>query len=195
MRSTTVSWSMVAASCLGVAAPAMSLDEPPPSRRIELRVETVAARDGGPAVTCEVVAVKSAGSTLAMDSWSTLDGAGPDRRGTVCRCGAGAFPGTAPPSDAAPAPVLIHEVSAVTGWDSGTMDPGAVGALQLSLTLTSRRRTGLSPDGKPIYGAPAKSFRITRLEPGEEYFVPLPLDVGGREVLGVEDVVLRVRAG
>jgi formylglycine-generating enzyme required for sulfatase activity len=90
---------------------------------------------------------------------------------------------------------LIFEVSAVAGWNEGAMDPGPVGAAEIFLTLTTRHLTGFSPDGKPLYGAPAKDHRSTRLEPGEEYLVPVVLDSHERELLGVHDVLLRIRAG
>ncbi len=92
-------------------------------------------------------------------------------------------------------PFLIHEVSVVVGWDPGAMDPGPVGALQIFLTLTSRQLTGFSKEGKPLYNAPVTDRRSTRLEPGEEYLVPVPLDPRGRETLGVHEVLLRIRAG
>jgi formylglycine-generating enzyme required for sulfatase activity len=75
------------------------------------------------------------------------------------------------------------------------MDPGAVGAVQLSLTLTSRQLTGSSPDGSPAYGNPVKQVRSIRLEPGEEFVVPIPADPGGLAALRVHDVLLRIRAG
>jgi formylglycine-generating enzyme required for sulfatase activity len=75
------------------------------------------------------------------------------------------------------------------------MDPGPGAAVLIALTLTSRQLSGYSPDGKPRYSAPVTDRRSTRLEPGEEYFVPVPLDDGGRKALGVQEVLLRIRAG
>ena len=75
------------------------------------------------------------------------------------------------------------------------MDPGPVGAFQVFLTLTSRQLTGFSTEGKPLYSAPVTDRRSTRLEPGEEYLVPVPVDARGRETLGVHEVLLRIRAG
>lgn len=195
MTSATVSLVMIVAPFLGVA-PAASADDLPASTRIELRVETLANREDGPVASCEVVLVKGANSPASLASWSTLDDKGTDLRGTVCRCGAGAFPGSSPaPAGATVAPVLIQEISADFGWSAGAMDPGPVGAIQIFLTLTSRQLTGLTADGKPLYGNPAKETRSTRLEPGEEFLVPVQVDSRGREVLGVHEVLLRIRAG
>jgi formylglycine-generating enzyme required for sulfatase activity len=159
------------------------------SSRVEVRVETVANRAGGPVETCEVVQTRSASASSPLVSWGTLGEA-------AGRCGAGTLPAdAAAPSGATVAPVLIHQVSADVGWDAGAMDPGPVGALRIALTLTSRQLTGLSPDGKPLFGAPVTDRRLTRLEAGEEYVVPVPLDARGRETLGVHEALLRVRAG
>jgi formylglycine-generating enzyme required for sulfatase activity len=75
------------------------------------------------------------------------------------------------------------------------MDPGPLGAVEIFLTLTSRQLTGFSPDGKPLYGGPVTDHRSTRLEPGEEYLVPVVLDPRACEILGVHEVLLRIRAG
>jgi hypothetical protein len=100
---------MVMAPFLSVAA-ATSLDDVSVSRRIEVRVETLADREGGPLESCEVIQLTSASSSFSVASWSTVGEAGasetessgkagirtPRRKG--CRCGAGAF------SDISPAP-------------------------------------------------------------------------------------------
>lgn len=177
----------------------------PSSTRIEVRVETLANREGGPADPCEVTQVKSANSALLFAFWSTVDKAQPSEidpagkkhasalRRTAGHCGAGAFPGISPvPSFT---PFLIQEVSVAVGWDPGTMDPGVVGAFRISLTLSSRQLSGSSNEGKPLYSAPVKELRSTRLEPGEEYLVPILVDPRGRETLGVDEIVLRIRAG
>jgi formylglycine-generating enzyme required for sulfatase activity len=182
---------MFMAPILGVVASGAG-DELPASRRIELRVETMVNREGDSVDSCEVVQVNNA-SSLSFATWSALGEARTTLRGTVGRCGAGSFPGSAPV--ATPAPALVDELSAVAGWDSGTMDPGAVGAIQLFLTLTSRQLIGLSPSGEPLYSDPAKQTRSVRLEPGEEYFLPVPLDVRSRDALRLHEVLLRIRAG
>jgi formylglycine-generating enzyme required for sulfatase activity len=197
---------MVVAPLLSVSA-AESRDDSSVSKRIEVRVETLANRQSGPDESCEVVQVKSASSSLAFASWSTFGEAGSSEtkpsakagldsiRRTVGHCGTGAFPGNSPvPSEVTPAPLLVHEVSAVVGWDDGTMDPGPVGAVRISLTLISRQLSGFSVGGKPPYSAPVTDRRTTRLEPGEEYLVPVLLDARGREALGVHEVLLRIRA-
>jgi formylglycine-generating enzyme required for sulfatase activity len=188
----------------GVVAKAEPL---PVSSRVELRVETVANRSSGPVESCAVRQVAAAGSTLSFVSWSALGGAGPSATEAAGRaeknlppegdrCGAGALPGIPPPEpEGPPAPLRIEEVTVSVGWDPGTMDPGPVGAFRLSLTLTSRQRTGFAPDGKPVYGAPVLERRSTRLEPGEEYVAPVPVDAPGREALGVHEVLLRIRVG
>jgi formylglycine-generating enzyme required for sulfatase activity len=197
---------MVMAPFLSVVA-ATSLDDLWLSRRIEVRVETLANREGGPVESCEVIQVTSASSSFSIASWSTVGEAGasetessgragirtPRRKGG--HCGAGAFPDISPAPSATVAPFLIYEVSAAVGWDSGTMDPGPVGAVQILLTLTSRQLTGFSPDGRPLYSAPVTDRRSSRLEPGEEYLVPVLVDARGREALGVHEVLLRIRAG
>ena len=207
MRRGILSLLMVMLPFSGIPA-VLSSGVTPSSKRIEVRVETLANWEGGPAEPCEVYQVKSANSSLSFNSWSALDeardsetkpagkaGAGALRHPAV-QCGAEAFPGVSPvPSGEMVAPSLIEEVSATVGWDSGTMDPGAVGAFRISFTLTSRQLTGSSREGKPLYSAPVKDLRSTRLEPGEEYLVPLLLDQRAREKLGVHEVLLRIRAG
>jgi formylglycine-generating enzyme required for sulfatase activity len=168
------------------AQPAADL---PASSRIEVRVETVANLRDGPAEPCEVVQADSASSALSFAFWSTLGEVGPSH------CGAGAFAVSPSPSGAVLAPFLIQELSAAVGWDPGTMDPGPVGAVRVALRLTSRQRTGLSTDGKPLYGAPAIESRTTRLEPGEEYVLPVRVDARGREAPDVLELLLRIRAG
>ena len=180
----------------------------PSSKRIEMRVETLVNGEGGPAEPCEVIQVTSANSSLSFAFWSTLHearalgtktpgklGAG-DLSRTAVQCGTAAFPGVSNlPSGERAAPFFIQEVSAAVGWDPGTMDPGPLGTFKISLTLTSRQLTGSSQEGKPIYSAPVKDLRSTRLEPSEEYLVPILVDKRGRETLGVHEVLLRVRAG
>jgi formylglycine-generating enzyme required for sulfatase activity len=191
VKPATVSWLTVVASLVSVVA-AAPLDDLPVSQRIEVRVETLANLEDGPIESCEVIQAHRAGSSPPFASWSTLGDTGTDR-GIVCRCGAGAFPDISPAPSGAP--FLVQEVSAVVGWDAGTMDPGPVGALQVVLTLTSRQRTGFSNEGTPLYSAPVQDRRSTRLEPGEEYLVPVPLDPRGREALGIHEVLIRIRAG
>jgi len=202
----TVLWLMVMAAFFRVVA-AQSLDDVADATRLEVRVETLANRAEGPAESCEVRQVKRASASLAFASWSTLGEAesaatappgtaGMPLRGPVVHCGAEAFPGISPaPSGATLAPLLIHAVSADVGWDSGTMDPGPVGAVRIALTLTSRHLAGFSPDGTPLYSAPVTDRRTTRLEAGEEQIVPVQVQARGRETLGVHEVLLRIRAG
>ena len=184
------------------------LDRLSVSKRVEVRVETLANVKGGPVESCEVVQASSASSSLSFASWSTLGEAGSSESepsgmvGTnilqraAGHCGVGAFPGdAAAPSGATLPPFLIHQVSADVGWAPGAMDPGPVGAVQIFLTLTSRQLTGFSADGKPIRSAPVTERRSTRLEAGEEYVVPVLLDARRREGLGVYEVLLRIRAG
>jgi len=167
----------------------------PVSRRIELRLEIVADRSEDPAGSCEAVQARSATAPVSFAFWSTLGEAG-----APGRCGAGTFPEKSADPDTAPsgaiaAPFLVHEASADVGWDAGTMDPGPVGTFQVVLTLRTRQSTGLSKDGRPQYGAPVTDRRLIRLESGEEFVVPLAVDARGREVLGVHQVLVRVRAG
>jgi formylglycine-generating enzyme required for sulfatase activity len=169
--------SALAASLLGFA-PASSGDLPA-ARRLELRVETVVDREGAPIESCEVSQVNGAGLSISFASWGAV--------GATCRCGVGPYPGVAPAATGATlAPVEIHEISAVAGWDSGTMDPGAVGAVQISLTLLSRHQ----PDGNPV-----KQIRSIRLEPGEEFVLPVPLEPDALATLRAHEVLLRFRAG
>jgi formylglycine-generating enzyme required for sulfatase activity len=200
MKSATVLWLAVVAPLFGVTAA-----EPPGdvsvSRGVEVRVETLANRPDGSAEKCEVVQAKKASSSLSFASWSTLSEAGASKksktpRDTVGPCGAGTFPGNSPTSaDVNPAPFLIQETSVDVGWDPGAMDPGPVGAFQISLALTSRRLSEITSSGVPRYGAPVTDRRSTRLEPGEEFVVPVPLDARARDELGVPDVLVRIRAG
>lgn len=207
MKSPMVSLLMVMVLFPGMPA-AQSKGDNPSFKQIEVRVETLANREGGPAEPCEVIQVKSASSSLSFASWSTLGESGsletepPGKavstlRSSANHCGAGPFPGiSSAPSGAPPlAPFQIYEVSAGVGWDSGAMDPGPVGAFRIALVLTSRQQTGFSPEGKPLYSAPVIDRRSTRLEAGEEYVVPVLVDPRGRETLGVHEVLLRIRAG
>ena len=201
------SWLIVAVPLLSAATEA-SRDDLPASTRVELRVETTANRESGPVAPCESVQALSASPSLAFSSWSTLGEAAPSEGApseaasiktanpTTSRCGAGTFPGSSPtPSPQSRAPVLVQELTAEAGWEPGAGDPGPGAALQIFLTLRARRLTGFSADGKPAYTIPVTEHRTTRLEPGEEQLVPVPLDARGREVLGVQDVLLRIRAG
>jgi formylglycine-generating enzyme required for sulfatase activity len=159
----------IVASFLGVVVAA----------QIEIRVDTLATRPGEPVEPCEVVEVLSADSPRAFEAWSTLFAT------SAVQCGTGAHPGIpVAPSDPTLAPSLIHEVAAVVGWEAGTMDPGPVGAFQVSLTVISKQLTGFSKEGKPLYSAPLTNRRVARLEPGEEFLLP-----------GAQDVVLRFRVG
>src|SRR5262249_56912680 len=136
VKSATVSLLMVMAPFLSVAA-GTSLDDVSVSRRIEVRVETLANREGGPVESCEVIQADGASSARSFASWSTLGEvgfaetepsgkAGQDSlRRTVWHCGAGTFPGNAQaPSGATRAPFLIHEVSPDVGWYPGALGPG-----------------------------------------------------------------------
>jgi len=94
------------------------------------------------------------------------------------------------------APVLIEEISATAGWDSGPMDPGPGVAVQVQVTLSSRQLTGFSPDREPLYGNPVRDSRTIRFEAGQEFILPvLSVEPRAREILGVQEVLLRIRAG
>jgi formylglycine-generating enzyme required for sulfatase activity len=190
---------------LGIDA-AQSKVDIPSSTRIEVRVETVANRDGGAVERCEVTQVKSANSSLLFVSWNTLGEARASDaalggnahasapRRTASNCGVGAFPGSSQVSSPTPAPLLIYELSADVGWDQGAMDPGPVGAFRISLTITTRQLAGSFKEGKPVYKAPVTDRRTIRLETGEEYLVPIPVDPGLQEILGVHEIFLRIWA-
>ncbi len=169
-----------------------------------MRIETLANLKGGYRETCEVIQVQSPAATRPFVSWSALGEAsaaaseahgpaGINLQSPAGRCGAGAFRGDGGASPGAP--FLIQEVSAVVGWDSGAMDPGPAEAMQVFLTLSGRQLTGFAPDGKPLYSAPVTERRSTRLEPGEEYLMPVAVDAHGRETLGAHELLLRIRAG
>jgi formylglycine-generating enzyme required for sulfatase activity len=170
--------------------------------RLELREEIVADRRDGPRTSCEAVQTASAVPPVAFAFWATLSEA--DATGG---CGSGAFPQSRPansrtPPGAPPAPAvatasepfLIEEVTADVGWDAGAMDPGPLGAFQVFVTLRTRQATGMSQEGRRQYGPVATEHRTFRLEPGEEFVLPLALQAGGREALGVHDVLVRFRA-
>jgi len=160
------------------AATVASLHGAPVSGRLAVRVERLATLEDGRVEACETTQLGSAGSSRAFTFWSTLGESGSSDAG---RCGPGAFPVS---PGASQAPFLIQEVLAVVGWDPGAMDPGPVGALQVHLTVTSR-----------VSGTAVKDNRSIRLEPGEEYFLPMGLEPGPRATLGVREVLLRIRAG
>ena len=113
-------------------------------------------------------------------------------------CGAGAFPGESRVRvrRATRAPVLIHESR--RSWD-GTRGPwtrAPWGRSRSSLTLTARQRTGFSPDGKPLYGAPVTDRRSDPARTGRGISsCPFRWMPRGREALGVHEVLLRIRAG
>ncbi|HZN01954.1 MAG TPA: formylglycine-generating enzyme family protein [Candidatus Polarisedimenticolia bacterium] len=167
----------------------------PVAGRVEMRLEIVADRRDGPAESCEAIQTRSATGPVSFAFWGTL--AEPGASG---RCGAGVVPddmtsNSTTPSAETPALLLIHEVSADVGWDAGTMDPGPVGTFQVFLTLRTRQSIALSKDDRPQFGAPVIDRRSIRLEPGDEFVVPLAVDARGREALGVHQVLVRVRAG
>jgi len=175
------------------------------SNRVTVRMESIAIRENGAVDSCEAVQAGSASSSLSFAFWSTLGEVGLSEAESsgrarsnlgrlVSHCGAGAFSGVPPASPAAP-PLLIHEISADVGWSPGAMDPGPVGAVQISLILVSRQLTGFSKDGRPLYGASVTDRRSPRLEPGEEYVVPMVLDPREGEAVGVREALLRIRAG
>lgn len=171
-----------------------------PARRIEMRVETLAGRESGPVKSCKTVQAASAGPVLfwaAFGEATPSDGTSIKLLRAVDQCGNGNY--SRPSGEASAgvtAPYLIHEISAVAGWSPGAMDPGPGDAVQISLTLTSRRLTGFSPDGKPLYGNPVTDRRNFRLEEGEEYLLPCPaLDAGGLETKDVREIFLRIRTG
>jgi formylglycine-generating enzyme required for sulfatase activity len=188
-------------------ATAASLDSFSVSSSIELRIEVLANRIGEPVERCQVVQARSLDSTLSFASWSTFgetpfSATGPSGKEgdnavrATGHCGAGSFPGTSPaPSGTTLAPFLILEVSTTVGWDSGTMDPGPVGAVRIHITLTSRQLTGFSTEGEPLYSGPVTERRFSRLEPGEEQIVPVPVDAHGLQALRAHEVLLRIRAG
>jgi formylglycine-generating enzyme required for sulfatase activity len=163
---------------LGAAVMAPAANDVPVGRRIDLHFETVADRVDGPAQACEADQVRSATTPSPFAFWSTVAGAG-----APARCGVGALPPAAPDAIAAP-PFLVHELSADVGWNEGTMDPGALGAFEILLTLKTRQN-----------GTPVIDRRLIRLEPGEEFVVPLAVDARGPGAAGFQDVLIRVRAG
>src|SRR4030095_9255666 len=181
----------------------------PSSRHIEVRIETLANREGELAEPCEVLQVKTVSSSLSFASWSTLGEArssetepsGNSRISALHRisshCGGGPFPGISQaPSSGSPGPAFhIHAVSVSLGWDAGAMDPGPFGAFTVAIMVTSRQQTGFSPEAKPLYTPSVVHRRSTRLEPGEVYVVPVQLGLHGRETLAVHEVLLRIRVG
>jgi formylglycine-generating enzyme required for sulfatase activity len=182
---------------LGVAVMAPAANDAPASRRIDMHVDALADRRNGPAESCAADQTRSADAPPSFAFWGTFAEAGAHGQ-----CGAGTLPDntnttvhTTTTSSVTAVPLLIYEVSAEVGWDAGTMDPGPLGAFQIFLTLRTRERIGVSKEGEPQYGAPVVDRRLMRLEPGEEFVVPLALDAHGREALGVHEVLIRVRAG
>src|SRR5262249_61383168 len=75
VKSATVSLLMVMAPFLSVAA-ATSLDDVSVSRRIEVRVDTLANSEGGPVAACEVVQAERASYAHPFSSWTTARGGG-----------------------------------------------------------------------------------------------------------------------
>jgi formylglycine-generating enzyme required for sulfatase activity len=170
---------------LAAAAPAS--DGLPGTRRVEVRLELEGDRDDGLAASCKAVQVKSAAEpTFAL--WGMLFGS--DSPG---RCGSGAPPDAAAAGSGAPAPFLVHELSATVGWDEGTMDPGPLGAFEIAFSLKTRQGAG-TREGHPQPGPPATDRRMVRLEPGEEFVVPLKLETPQGQTLGIRQVLVRVSA-
>jgi formylglycine-generating enzyme required for sulfatase activity len=181
----------LAALLLTPLPPARSAETPPErpavSTHIEMRLEVVADRNGGPTESCEAAQVASAVSPVAFAFWSALA-----EPGTAGRCAAGAAPKSFAAAPASGEPFLIEEISADVGWDGGAMDPGPFGAFQVFVTLRTRQASGASQQGRS-YGPVVTDHRSFRLEPGEEFIAPLTLDARGRETLGVHQVFVRVR--
>src|SRR5262249_42865889 len=135
-----------------------------------------------------------------VTSWSTVgevrprDGEGFELVRAASHCGAGALPSES--SGAELAPFLILGASATPAWDPGAMDPGPVPGVEIALVLTARQLTGFSPEGKALYRDLATDRRTFRLEEGEEFVVPVALaDDHARDVLGIREAFVRVRAG
>jgi formylglycine-generating enzyme required for sulfatase activity len=179
---------------------------PPPVRadtvssRTEIRVETSVSRKAGPLEGCEIAQV----TRNPIVSWSTFGEVAPKDQEAfelvhaATHCGAGTFPGASPPppSGVGPAPFLILETSVTPFWDPGPMDPGPVPVAQIAFALTARHLTGFSSEGTPRYSDPVTDRRTIRLGEGEEFVSPVPLaDNHARDVLGTDDVFVRIRAG
>ena len=200
MKPILAPFTILAAPFLAVLS-AQPLTNSKPSAVIELRIETLANREAEPAAPCE--SVQAANGTRFV-SWSTVGLARPSEKGgialidAVSRCGTGALPQATASSlsGAAPNPILVQEISADAGWEPGAMDPGPQVAVQISLTITSRRLEGYARDGMPFYTTPATDFRTIRLEAGEEHIIPvLAAGSSGREATGIQEAMLRIRAG
>lgn len=186
---------------------AQSNADTPTFRRIEVRVETVANREGERPGPCEVVQVKSASSSPSFTFWSTLgeavslqsehtgNHASSTPRSKTSYCGGGPFSeiSSSTPGEFPRPPFQIYEVSTLLGWDSGAMDPGPLGAFTVAITITSREQTGFSAQGKPVYGNTVTDRRTTRLEPGEEFVLPVQVDARLRETLRIHEVLVGIR--
>ncbi len=201
MRSPWISILMVAMPALRATPAEPTRAFSAPTSRIEVHVETLANHERGPAEPCKVVQPAGDGPLLY---WSTFGEVEREKQGegfavarAVSRCGPGAFPGVASLSQPGAGPVafLILETSATAVWDPGAMDPGPVPTAQVVLTLTSRRLSGLAPDGKPVYSDPVIDQRSARLGEGEEFDLPvLVAPAGEPHLAGVREVFLRIRA-
>jgi formylglycine-generating enzyme required for sulfatase activity len=172
---------LIAAPLVGDPAASPS-DGAPPAARIEMHLRISDDRIDAPQESCDAVQDRSPTAPVAFAFWGTLPEAG-----SPAGCGAGSLQ--------AAATLLTVEATADVGWDPGAMDPGPFGGFAVFLTLRTRQRTGLSKEGPPQYGVPTTDQRAFRLEPGDEFVVPLSIDSHARETLGVHQVLVRVRIG
>jgi formylglycine-generating enzyme required for sulfatase activity len=168
--------------------------------RLAIGVATIANLETGPAEPCGVVQATHGG---IVSAWSTFgevkrgDGGSFTPISSGTRCAAGSFPEPTlhPPMETGTSPFVILEVGATPAWDPRPMDPGPVPVVQTALTLSLRRLTGFTADGRPVYGEPTKEHRAVRLGEGEEFDWPVAiLDGGERQLPGVHEVLVRVTA-
>ena len=169
------------------------------SSKVEFGIEILANGAESSFRPCMAGDVKPA-TAPAFSFWATLAGApregtGMGSAGVNIRCGLGSLPALSPAASATGHPFLLVQVSAVAGWDAGAMDPGPSNSMAFSLNITVRRLESTSAEGVPFYGNPVTDQRLVRLEPGEEFVLPLPSDPAVRKGLGVHEVMLRLHGG
>jgi formylglycine-generating enzyme required for sulfatase activity len=149
--------------------------------------------DARPAHRCAVSGQTEAGQTMSW--WSTLGEVRLSGIGevitfpAVAHCGVGTLEDARDQRDIPAFSLLILELTT-----SSVTRSGPLMAIETSLSLTVRRFSGVSKDGKPIYASSSEK-RILRIEEAVEAILPILVpDATEKETLGVHEVLLRMRA-
>lgn len=170
-----------------------------PTGRIEFQVELITNGDRNPGESCNIVGVAANNlvASILLGRAARTEQVKFEVRDATTKCGVGP-PATpdGPSGDPPLVPFLISELTLNAGFDPGAMDPGPASAFVVFMTVRSRRLSGFSASGQPLYAPEIMEQRATRMEHGEEYILPvLREDSQTRASMGIHEILLRVRVG